>query len=299
MRTAVHLTCITLSLLAGALAQAANDRPQFDLGLSALGDDASGRSFDVNAILTPNARWSIAVGGGSSDAGSATGAASASVPSLHGTSFNGSVDLKLGQFGLKPGFSHWRDDDHFSSSTPQLSAYWKHGGLRTQLLLERPKFALDYQLRIATQTITRLYEFSGNGIGGGLDWYGTRWSSSISFMSYSYGNEVTRVRAILNTPNLQDFPRLTLLASSMATLTRGALKDRASAGLEYAFIRTSVHADLSSVTDAISDTRSASYGLGVGYVLNNRVSIDLSGGISHADGLDDTKYASLALNLHW
>jgi hypothetical protein len=299
MRRTVRLTCVTLSLLASALAQAANDRPQFDLALTALGDDASGRSFDVNAMLSPSARWSIAAGAGSSDAGGATGAASAAVPSLHGTSFNGSVDLKLGQFGLKPGFSHWRDDDHFSSSTPQLSAYWKHGGLRTQLLLERPKFALDYQLRIANQTITRLFEFSGNGIGGSLDWYGNHWSSSVSFMSYSYGNEVTRVRAILNTPNLQDFPRLTLLAGSMATLTRGALKDRTAAGLEYAFTRTSVHADLTSVTDAISDARSASYGLGVAYVLNSRVSVDLSGGISHADGLDDTKYASVALNLHW
>ncbi len=289
MRRAVRLTYITFSLLAGALAQAAA-RPQFDLALTALGDDVSGHSFDVNAILTPSERWSIALGGGSSDAGK---------PSLHGSSVNGSIDFKFGQFGLEPGFSHWRDNDHFSSATPQLSAYWKHGGWRAQLLLEQPRFSLDYQLRIANQTITRPFEFSGNGMGGGLDWYGDRWSSSVSFMNYSYGNELARARTILNAPDLQTFPRLALLSGSIATLTRGALKDCATAGLEYAFTSASVHADVIRVTDAISDARSASYGLGVTYVANNRVSVDLGGGISHADDLDDTKYASLGLHLHW
>jgi hypothetical protein len=278
-------------LLAGA-AQAADEPAHFDLSLSALGDNQHGHSYDLNAVLTPSKRWSLAAGGGSSDADT-PGAA------LHGTSFNADVEVQMGAFGVQPGYSHWSDDDNFSSSVPQLSAWWKNPRVKLQLLLERPDFALDYQLRVLTQTTARHFEFSGTGVGAGLDWYGQRWSGYVTAMGYNYGDELTRARAIITNPNVQRFPRLALLSSSMATLTRGALKDRAAAGLQYDFTRTSLHADVTRVTDAIFATHSDSVGVGVEYYATGLLSVDLSGGVSHADGLSAASYASLTLRLHW
>ncbi len=292
MLGAIRVICVTALLLAHAGARAADEPTHFDLSLSALGDNQHGHSYDLNAILTPSKRWSMAAGGGSSDADT-PGA------TLHGTSFNADVDLQLGAFGVQPGYSHWSDDDKFSSSVPQLSVSWKNPHVKLLLLFERPGFALDYQLRVLTQTTTRHFSFSGTGFGAGLDWYGRRWSGYVTAMSYSYGNELGRARAIITNPNVQLFPRLELLSSSMATLTRGALKDRAAAGLQYDFTRTGLHADLWRVTDAVFATHSDSVALGVEYYAIGRLSLDLSGGVTHADGLSAARFASLTLRLHW
>jgi hypothetical protein len=292
MTTAARLLLTSLFMLTALQALAADKSAHFDISLSTLADNASGRSVDLNAVFTPNARFSIGLGAGSSDAGT-------SVSTLHGKSLNGNVDVHLGSFGVRPSFSRWNDDEGFTSATPQLSAYWKKNALRLQLQAERPKFSLEYQIGVGTQTTLRRFEFGGNGVGGGMDYYGDHWGGYANFMSYSYGNEVTRARAILQLPNLQDFPRLALLASSVATLTNGALKDRSSAGLEYAFTRASIHADVSRITDAIYETNSDSVSLGLNYLVSSRFSVDLSGGISHAQGFKDTQYASLLLGLHW
>ena len=94
---------VVVSLLAANLALSAESGPHFDLSLATLADDASGRSLDLNAVFTPNAHFSIAAGGGSSDAGT-------SVSKLHGKSFNASVDVHFGSFGVRPGYTHWNDD---------------------------------------------------------------------------------------------------------------------------------------------------------------------------------------------
>jgi hypothetical protein len=292
MHRSIRLTCVTVLALMGATAQAAGDGGHFDLDLSALGDDAQGRSYDANAVLTPSARWTMTAGGGSSNA-------DASGAPLRGTSFDGSAEVHLRSVGLLAGYSHWNDDDNFSAATPRLDLSWKPGSVRMQLEFERPRFALDYQLRILTQTVTRSFAFSGSGTGAGLDWSGEHWSGYVNAMGYSYGNELTRARAILTTPNLTRFPRLAALSGSVATLTHGALKDRASAGLQYDFTRTSLHADFTRVTDAIFETHSNSAGVGVNYVFTGLLSVDLSGGVSHAEGQSAARYASLTLHLHW
>jgi hypothetical protein len=292
MSFAQRLSSIVLLLAIQSLALAADDGSHLDLALTTLADDASGRSVDLNAVYTPSARWSIAAGGGTGDAGR-TGAG------LHGSSFNGNIDLHSAQWGIRPALGRWSDNDGFSSTTPELQLYWKRGGLRLLLQAERPGFALDYQLRLGTQAIARQFDFSGNGLGGGVEYYGEHWGAYANTSSYHYGDEVTRIRTLLLAPNLLKFPRLTLLASSMATLTHGALKDQASAGLEYALSRSSIHIDLTRVTDAISESHSTSYSAGLNYLLTPRFGVDLSGGTSHAEGIEDSHYANLILTLHW
>jgi hypothetical protein len=292
MRAFTQLTWLMLPLLAANAAAATNSAPTFDMALTALGDDANSSSFDVSATLTPSERWSLSAGGGSSNN-------SSSASRVSGSSFHGSADVHLGEFGVRPGYSHWSDNDNFSSATPQLALYWKHQGFQAELLAEWPKFALDYQLRILAQTVTRRFEYSGNGLGAGLEYYGAQWGGYINGLSYSYGDDITRLRSLSQSSNLQKFPRLALLVRSMATLTQGSLKDKLSAGLERDFSRFAIHADLTRVTDALSDSQADSYGLGANFIVNERLGIDASGDVTHAEGFDDAAFASLTFSVHW
>jgi len=286
-----HLA-LPLALLAGSVALAQDHYPQFDLSLSALRDGNGGDSYDLSALLAPSARWDVALGGGSSRAADLAA-------SPKGNSLHGSIDLHSSAVGLQSGYSRWSDSDNFEHAVPSLTAYWRRNGFRAEVTGEWPSFRVDYQVRVLTAPVTRRFEFSGNGFGGGIEYYGMRWGAYLRGVSYSYGSDIDRLRAAAQSPNLVDFPRLAALVGSMATLTRGALDSQLSTGLEYSFTRVTVHADLLHVEDALTGGAADSQSVGALVALNGRFSVDASIGISSADGFDSTGFGALTLSAHW
>jgi hypothetical protein len=85
----------------------------------------------------------------------------------------------------------------------------------------------------------------------------------------------------------------------MATLSEGSVKNRWTAGVERDFLRVAIHGDLVRVTDALTGTQADSYSLGANFQVNERLSIDATGGVNHAEGVSDASFASVTLTLHW
>lgn len=283
---------LPLALLTGSVAAAQDRYPQLDLSLSALRDGNGGDSYNLSAMLAPSARWDVSLGGGSSRASDISA-------SPKGNSLHGGIDLHSPSFGLQTSYSRWQDSDDFEHTVPSLTAYWRRNGFRAEVTGEWPAFQVDYQVRVLTVPVTRRFEFSGNGFGGGVEYYGMRWGAYLRAIGYSYGSDIDRLRAAAQSPNLVDFPRLAALVGSMATLTRGALDSQLATGLEYSFTRVTVHADLIRVEDALTGGAADSHSVGALLALNGRFSIDASIGTSSAEGFESTGFGVLTLSAHW
>jgi len=273
-------------------ALATEQYPSTTVSLGLLADADHGRSTALSAALAASERWSFTLGGGHTDIGNA-GA------TLAGDSFNASLAWRPGHWSIEPGYSHWRDDDHFSSETPELRVGYGHAGWRWQLIGERPGYALDYQLAVGPLAVQRHFAFRGTGIGAGASYDGQRWSASVSGTGYRYGDEITRLRAVLGAPNLARFPRLALLAQSFATLAESAADNRWSASVERSFTRASLHADGNWQTDALTGARAASVSVGVEVALGAHASLDASAGNQHAEGLGDSAFVHLIVGFNW
>jgi hypothetical protein len=277
--------------LAG-LAQAANDYPGGSVSFGLLGDSEQGRSYSVAATLAASQQWSINASGGHTTI-------SNSGVELSGNSVAAGVEWRPGNWSIEPGFSRWHDNDQFSNQTPELRIAWQHASLRWQLLAERPRYGIDYQLGTGPLAQQRHFEFSGTGLGAGVEYTGLHWGAWLHGTSYSYGSEIARLKAILAAPNLARFPRLSLLAQSFATLAQGAANDRWSAGLERSYASVSWHADATLQTDALTGAQAQSLGLGANFILGEHSSLDASIGNQHAEGVGDAAFVNLILGFHW
>jgi hypothetical protein len=279
-------------VLALLLAAAQADAGSADLQLGINADSADTRGVSLSAAYAPGARWRFSAGVGTSsltEAGVTT----------HGNSADGDVRLQLGSFGINPGETYWRSSDRFSSGTTSVNLDWQHRAWRLLLLLEQPRFDVDYQVRVANQPANRSVTFSGHGVGFGVDYYGPDWSAYASDIRFAYGNDVARLIAISQLPNLERLPRIALLVDSTSTLTRGILTDRIEAGLAHQGERLDVHVDLTRVTDALTRTLASSYVLGATWHRGSHHSLDFSVGMSNAAELDSAGFASLSYGLHW
>ena len=273
-------------------AVAASQYPSTSLSVGVLGDSAQGRSRSLSAALAASEQWSF-----NASAGHTT--ISNQGVSLAGDSLAAGLAWQPGDWSIEPGYSRWHDNDQFSNETPELKVSWQHNALRWQLAAEHPRYGIDYQLGAGPLAVQRHFEFSGTGLGGGVEYTGLRWSAWLNGTSYRYGNEIARLKAILAAPTLVRFPRLALLTESFATLAEGAASHRWSAGVERDFTRVSWHADATLQTDALTGAQASSLSLGANLTLGTHTSLDASVGNQHAEGLGDAAFINLILGFHW
>lgn len=278
----------TLSLVALPAAQAA---PGFSMQASAFVDDADGTSFDVAAQFRPSESLTLSIGGGQSDT-------SADATDFSGSSLHGGVDLHRGRFGAALHASRWEDSDQFSSRIVSGELSWTFAeSFEVALLLEDRALEVDYTV---TGPLGRLVAqnagFSGNGLGARVSWVGEQWSAYAGGTRYDYDDRLDRLVTASRLPTTSSFPRIAALVNSVLTRTAGAIDHQASVGLERAFARAGIGADVTLSSDALSDTDSTSYSASFRYDLTTHWGVDATLGMTETDGFDSVGFAGLGFS---
>lgn len=82
----------------------------------------------------------------------------------------------------------------------------------------------------------------------------------------------------------------------MLTRTAGAIDYQASVGLERAFARAGIGADLTLSSDALSGADSTSYSANFRYDLTTHWGVDATLGMTDTDGFDSVGFAGLGFS---
>jgi hypothetical protein len=112
-------------------------------------------------------------------------------------------------------------------------------------------------------------------------------------MSYDYDDRLDRLVGASRAPGTRAFPRFAALVNSVLTRTAGAIDYQASLGVDRAFARSGLGADLMLSSDAISGADSTSLTLSYRYDLTARFGLDASVGMTDTEGLDTASFAGL------
>lgn len=278
----------TLFLVAVPAVEAA---PGFSMQAAAFVDDADGTSIDVAAQFRPTESLTLSLGGGQSDT-------SADATDFSGSSIHGGIDLHRGRFGAALHASQWDDSDQFTSRIVSGELSWTFAeSLEVALLLEDRALEVDYTVTGPLgRAVAQNARFSGNGLGARVSWIGEQWSAYAGGTSYDYDDRLDRLVTASRLPTTSRFPRVAALVNSVLTRTAGAIDYQASVGLERAFARAGIGADLTLSSDALSGADSTSYSANFRYDLTTHWGVDATLGMTDTDGFDSVGYAGLGFS---
>lgn len=278
----------TLSVIAAPAAEAA---PGFSLQAGAFVDDSDGTSYDLAAQFRPSESLTLSLGGGQSDT-------SVEASDFSGSSVHGGIDLHRGRFGAALHASQWKDSDQFSSRIVSGELSWTFAdSLDLALLLEDRALQVDYTVTGALgRTVAQSARFSGNGLGARLAWTGEQWSAYAGGTSYDYDDRFDRLVTASRLPTTARFPRIAALVNSVLTRTAGALDYQASVGIERAYARAGIGADVTLSSDALSGADSTSYSASFRYDLSAHWGVDASLGMTDTEGFDSVGFAGLGFS---
>lgn len=279
------------ALLAALSLPVAVAAPGFEVQFAGYVDDADGTSFDVAAQLRPADWLSLSIGGGQSSV--------ALVASdFEGRSVRGGVDLRRGRFGAGLHASSWDDSDQFSSEILDAELSWVFAdSLELALQFEDRALEVDYvTVGPFGRPLPQTAEFDGTGVGARVAWYGREWTAWVDGMSYDYDERLERLVAASRAPSTRALPRLAALVNSVLTRTAGAIDYQASVGVERAFARAGLGADVLVSSDVVSGADSTSLSLTFRYDLTTRWGINGQLGTIDTDGIDRTAFAGFGFS---
>lgn len=276
---------LLLLIAAGAPARAGAS-----LTVAGLADTQGGRSYDLDAWFAPTDFWSLGAGLGHSES-------DLSGTRFSGTSLRASTDLLVRSFSIGLGTSRWEDSENLVSATHQLLLGWMaDSGFSAGAILEDRTLDVSYRVRGAGGGDRRV-EFAGTGVGGDLAYLGRQWSASVHYVSYRYGNSLARVRAVVNAPTTEEFPRLQALVDSIITQAAGAPAHRAGLSLGRELRRTWLRGEWQLQRDALTLTDVHSVIVRQGIRAGRFVEIETTLGYSGGGAYEDTGFGGVALTL--
>ena len=146
------------------------------------------------------------------------------------------------------------------------------------------------------RTVAQDVRFDGVGLGAELGWAGNAWGGYLRGVSYDYDSQLDRAISASRAPATRAFPRVAALVNSVLTRTAGAIDYQASLGVDRAFSRAGLGADLTLSSDTISGADSASLSLSWRYDLTTRLGIDATLGMTETDGFDSIGFAGVGFS---
>jgi len=286
--SSVALVAASLAALVPAVAAAA---PGFDLQVGAFVDDQEGASYDLNALFRPSDSLTFSLGAGRSSSSLAT-------TEFKGTTVRGGADLRRGRFGAGVYASNWEDSDQLTSQVlgGRLSMTFGET-FDVALLAESRQLGVTYTTTGPRgRAIAQDVRFDGAGLGAELGWIGNAWSGYLRGISYDYDAQLDRAINASRAPSTRAFPRAAALVNSVLTRTAGAIDYQASLGVDRAFSRAGLGADLTLTSDVISGAGSTSLSLSWRYDLTTQVGIDATLGMTETDGFDSIGFAGVGFS---
>jgi len=291
MRQIASFFALVAACLAPLVPAVAVAAPGFDLQVGAFVDDQDGTSYDLNAQFRPSDSLTLSLGAGRSSSSLAT-------TDFNGTTVRGGAELRRGRFGGGLYASNWEDSDQFSSQVlgGRFSMTFA-GSFDAALVAESRQLEVSYTTTgLLGRTVAQDVRFNGAGLGAELGWAGNVWSGYLRGMSYDYDSQLDRAINASRAPATRAFPRVAALVNSVLTRTAGAIDYQASLGVDRAFSRSGLGADLTLSSDVISGADSTSLSLFWRYGLTTRVGIDATLGMTATDGFDSIGFAGVGFS---
>jgi hypothetical protein len=192
----------------------------------------------------------------------------------------------------------WNDSGELRSTVLHGEVGWLSlTGLSVAALVTNRNMRVTYTSTALNQTRQREIEFKGTGWGGDVSYFGMNWTTGARFLAYGYGHSVDRVRTVLESGNVDRFPRLQRLIGSVITRAAGALDREASLTVGRQFEKSSVTVDVQWTRDALTQEKTQSAGITVGLWPSARFGINLSAGASNSNEAGTIAWAGLAFTL--
>lgn len=246
------------------------------LTLGALADDDDGRSVRLSGHYSPVEALALSASVGHSRARLNGGG-----EEFSGNSVGLGADVSLGAFFASVSGDRWKDSNQLRSTVLNTELGWMSTtGIALSALMTDRDMRVTYETTVLGQTRQRHIDFAGTGFGADLSYFGELWTASARYLDYDYGHSVQRVRAALESPNTDRFPRVDQLLGSIATRAAGTPDHDLSLLLGRQFARTSLSAALQWQRDALTGEKMKSADLTFGWKPAQQLGIDVSAGAS-------------------
>ncbi|MCS6948264.1 MAG: hypothetical protein NZM12_11665 [Steroidobacteraceae bacterium] len=261
-----------------------------DLTLSALADDDGGSNLDAFVRWAPTDNLTLSAGLGRSDS-------SSRFSDFSGTFYSAGVGVHGRNIGARVAVRNWEDSNDFESLTTTGRLFWRFGAFETALLLEERELTVTYAFTpgASLRPIQREFDFSGDGFGLALSWFGDVWGIYAQYLDLDFDRRLFNGLSVVAQANSVRVTALSALAASVLTKSSGVTDYEISCGIDRAFARSGLRFDAYRLRDFVA--RGASTGLSASYryTLNPRVELEGTLGGTDTEGFATLYYAALAV----
>lgn len=200
------------------------------------------------------------------------------------------LDHDFGPVGLQLGIDYWGDPGELTRTG--LTAGLSTGGERTRLSARG--FYRDYTLTArptdsqGNLLAAREFDMSGTGLGLGARFSGDGWFGGLRGAWFDYSRD----------PRIfQSRTAFRVLSLSALTLANSFLDYRAEASFGFAWDLRSLEFEISKARSAVDDADIRTFAVYWVTPLNERVDLELSGGLNDSDGFEQSFFAGFAITL--
>jgi hypothetical protein len=245
---------IAAALIAFALGSADAAAVPLTADVSVTGDDAGGVAIDTDFSISPTERLTLNLGAGHSSSSEEAG-------HLRGTLLNAGASLHGERAGVALGYDLFDDSTNYRAATVAARAWLAAGDFEFALLGRHRDLSVELTLVGPRNTARRNVDFTATGGGLQLTFSRESFSAYAMAIEYEYDDELANFLALVDSPLLEERPRIEALLSSFLTQAQGTIDRQMGFGIERSFGRNSLALDFSSVHDAIVDASSNSVAL--------------------------------------
>jgi hypothetical protein len=240
--------------------------------------------------LSPGRHVTLSAGAGRSAGSDETG-------NLSGTLLDASLSLHGERGGGALTADSFDDSSNYHARTLGARAWLSAGDFEIALLGRRRDLSVALTLEMPLRVVKRTADFTATGGGLELRWTRGGVDAYVSGVLYDYDDGFDRFIELSRSPQLARRPRVEALVSTILTQAQGVIDRQLGAGVERAFGRQSLALDVSSVHDAITDTRSVSLAVTWRHARSARMDWNVSVGVVDSDAWGDVAFIGAGLGL--
>jgi hypothetical protein len=253
-------------------------------------DDAGGRSVDADFSISPNDHLTFSAGAGQSNGTDETA-------ELRGTLLNVGASLHGDRTGMSLSYDRFDDSSNYISATLGARAWLTAGDFEFALLGRQRDMGVELTLALPNRTLRREADFSA--VGGGLQVTYARgnFTAYLMALEYEYDDDFNQFLDLVDSPQLEQRPRIEALLGSFLTQAQGAIDRQWGAGVERSFGRHALALDMAWVHDAIIDASSTSLALTYRHAQSAHIDWNVSGGMVDSDRYGNIAFLGVGLGL--
>jgi hypothetical protein len=253
-------------------------------------DENGGYGVDADLGIDATEHLSLSAGAGHSKGSAESG-------DLSGTLLSAAASLHGARGGFSLGYDHFDDSSNYRAGTLAARAWIAAGDFELALLGRRRDMDVELTLQLPLRLLRRDVSFSANGFGLQVSYGNETFSAYAMALEYDYDREFEDFVGLIDSPQLEDRPRVEALVSSFISQAQGTIDRQAGVGGEYGFGRHSVALDLAYVHDAVLGAGSTSVALTYRNARSARVDWGVTGGVSDSDAFGQIAFLGISIGL--